>query len=257
MQLDVGGTAAEGIAEATRRGGWWGGFRRRLVLTLPLVAVSVFTFALLAVQIRQQRPPSWDGELLRFLAEHGRAQPLRSMLDTSFNIVGEYRGLVPAGLLVLGLIVSGRTRTGVLSILILGASIATVVVLKPAFQRPPLIAGHEGYFPSTHAAGSFAAGAVLLLLAWPTRWRWPVLAVSFAFVSVYSASLVYSRAHYPSDVVGGWCIALFWTAGVALFLSSDNINAPRMLFASGTSATSFASCVESDREGRTRPRPRA
>jgi membrane-associated phospholipid phosphatase len=221
-----------------------GNFRRRLVLTLPPLAVSVFTFTLLAVQIRQQRPPSWDGELLRFLAEHGRAQPLRSMLDTSLNIVGVYRGLVPAGLLVLGLIVSGRRRAGLLSMLILGASIATVVVLKPVFHRPPLIAGREGYFPSTHAAGSFAAGAVLLFLAWPTRWRWPMLTVSFAFVSLYSASLVYSRAHYPSDVVAGWCIALFWATGVALLVPSDD--AARKLGASGTSASS---CADPEPEG--------
>jgi membrane-associated phospholipid phosphatase len=162
------------------------------------------------------------------------------MLNVSFNIVGEYRGLVPAGLLVLGLIVSGRTRAGLLSMLILGATTATVVALKPTFHRRPLIADREGYFPSTHAVGSFIAGAVLLLLAWRTRWRWPMLAVSLAFVSLYSASLVYSRAHYPSDVVGGWCIALFWTTGVALLLSSDNSPAPRMLFASGTS---YVFCV--------------
>jgi membrane-associated phospholipid phosphatase len=183
---------------------------------------------LLAVRIREQHPPSWDGYLLRFLAQHGHAQPLRSLFDLSLNIVGEYRGLVPAGLLLLGLIVRRQTRAALLNILALGASAATVIALEPEFHRPPLIAGREGYFPSTHATGAFAVGAVLVLLAWPTRWRWPVLVVSLAFVALYGAALVYSRAHYPSDVVGGWCIALFWTSGGALLLvqTRDRLGRP-------------------------------
>jgi membrane-associated phospholipid phosphatase len=202
-------------------------FRLRVRLAFPLLAASLVAFALLAVRIRGQHPPSWDAYLLRLLAEHGHAQPLRSLFDFALNVVGEYRGLVPAGLLLLGLIVRRRARAAVLNILVLGASAATVIVLKPAFHRPPLIAGREGYFPSTHAAGAFAVGAVLALLAWPTRWRWPILAVSLSFVALYGAALVYSRAHYPSDVVGGWCIALFCASGGALLLARSNLHTAR------------------------------
>jgi membrane-associated phospholipid phosphatase len=183
------------------------------------LALSLVAFALLAIRIREQHPPSWDGYLLHFLARHGRSQPLRSLFDLSLDIVGEYRGLVPAGLLLLGLIVRRRTRAAFLSILVLGASVVTVIALKPAFHRPPLIAGREGYFPSTHATGAFAVGAVLALLGWRTRSRWAMLGASLAFVALYGAALVYSRAHYPSDVLSGWCIALFWASVGALLLA--------------------------------------
>lgn len=201
--------------------------RLQVCLVLPALAASLLTFALLAVRVHDQHPLSWDGYLLRVLGEHGHMQPLRTVFDLSLNIVGEYRGLVPAGLLLLGLIVRRRTRAALLSILVLGASTATVIALKPAFDRPPLIAGREGYFPSTHATGAFAVGAVLALLAWPTRWRWPILAVSLAFVALYGAALVYSRAHYPSDVVGGWCIALFCASIGALLLARNNSHSAR------------------------------
>lgn len=82
---------------------------------------------------------------------------------------------------------------------------------------------HLRYFPSSHAAGSLALVAALAFLAWSTRWRWLVLALSIALVVLYGAALVYTRSHYPSDVVGGWCVALFWTCGFALLVSSADL----------------------------------
>jgi undecaprenyl-diphosphatase len=191
---------------------------RFAVLTLSL---SLAVFGALALGIHEQHPPSWDGYLLHFLARHGRSQPLRALFDLSLDVVGEYRGLVPVGLLLLCFIVGRRMRWASLTILVLGASVGTVVALKPAFHRPPLIAGREGYFPSTHATGAFAVGAVLALVAWRTPWRWAILGTSIAFVGLYGAALVYSRAHYPSDVIGGWCIALFWLSVGALALAKS------------------------------------
>jgi membrane-associated phospholipid phosphatase len=154
---------------------------------------------------------------------------VRSTLDVFADIGGEYRGLVLACLLVLGLVVLRRVRAALLCVLVVGTSLATVMALKPAFDRPPLIASNEGYFPSGHAAGSLAVGAVLVLLAWPTRWRWPVLAVTLVSLALYGAALVYFRSHYPSDVVGGWCVALVWTCGFALLVSKGDLRSGREL----------------------------
>ena len=191
-------------------------------LALPLLGASLLTLALLSLRIREHRPPSWDSQGLRLLAQHPHREPLHSTLDVFARVGSEYRGLVLAGLLVLGLVVLRRMRAALLCTLVVGTSLATVMALKPAFHRPPLIASNEGYFPSGHAAGSLAVGAVLVLLAWPTRWRWPVLAVTPVSLALYGAALVYSRSHYPSDVVGGWCIALVWTCGFALLVSKGD-----------------------------------
>jgi membrane-associated phospholipid phosphatase len=198
-------------------------------LALLLLGASLLTLALLALRIREHRPPSWDSQVLRFLAPDRQEEPVRSTLHVFAEIGGEYRGLVPACLLVLGLVVLRRVRAAVLCALVVGTSLATVMALKPAFDRPPLIAGTEGYFPSGHAAGSLAVGAVIVLLSWPTRWRWPVLTVTLVSLALFGAALVYFRSHYPSDVVGGWCVALVWTCGLALLALKRDLHSGREL----------------------------
>jgi undecaprenyl-diphosphatase len=180
------------------------------------MGAAMLVFSLLAYRIREHRPPSWDSQILRFLSPHRLGQPARSTLDLLDDIVGEYQGLVFAGLLIADLLARRRVRAALVCGLALVAALATVAALKPAFHRPPLIADLEGYFPSMHAAGSLVVGVTLVRLIWPTPWRWPVLVVSLALVGLYGAALVYSRSHYPSDVLAGWCIALFWTCGFAL-----------------------------------------
>lgn len=203
----------------TRRWGR-GGFGRSAIRCFSVfgltLSVSIATFVLLAVRLHQQRPPSWDDRFLEMLGARANPRPLRFVLQIPMEVVGEYRGLVPAGLLVLGLLVRRRISDGLAAAGALGGPLATALVLEPLFRRPALIAGHSGYFPSTHATGSLAAGVILSLLAWPTRWRAPIVAGTLVFVVLYGASLVHSRAHYPSDVVGGWCVALFWASSLAL-----------------------------------------
>jgi undecaprenyl-diphosphatase len=135
------------------------------------------------------------------------------------TIGDDYRGLVLALLFLAALLALRRPRAALLCALVVGATIATVMTLERAFDRPPLIADYHGYFPSTHAAGSFAVAAVVACVAWPTRWRWLVLAGSVVYVALYGAALVYFRSHYPSDVVAGWCIALAWTCVFATLVS--------------------------------------
>ena len=57
------------------------------------------------------------------------------------------------------------------------------------------------------------------LLAWHTRWRWPVLATSIALVGLISFSRLYLGVHFPSDVLGAWTGALAWVVGLYLLLS--------------------------------------
>jgi undecaprenyl-diphosphatase len=73
-------------------------------------------------------------------------------------------------------------------------------------------------FPSGHAMASMALGTVVTVLAWRTRWRWPVLALSVVFVLAVSGSRLYLGVHYPSDVVAAWLASLAWVLGLRLVL---------------------------------------
>src|SRR3546814_19730161 len=66
--------------------------------------------------------------------------------------------------------------------------------------------------------GSMTLAAVLVLLDWPTRWRWPVVAAMAVFVPMVGLSRVYLGVHFPSDILAGWAAALVWATGAYLLV---------------------------------------
>jgi undecaprenyl-diphosphatase len=133
--------------------------------------------------------------------------------------------VIPIGLLVLLLFVR-RRRWG--DALFWGLAVGGAGVLnfaaKQLFERirPNLwlsIAPETTYsFPSGHAMGSMALVAALVVLLWPTRWRWLTLLVGSFFVLMVGLSRVYLGVHYPSDIVAGWTASLAWVVGVSVVL---------------------------------------
>ncbi|SMQ95553.1 phosphatidylglycerophosphatase B [Xanthomonas fragariae] len=73
-------------------------------------------------------------------------------------------------------------------------------------------------FPSGHAMGSMTLAAVVVALAWNTRWRWPVTIVASLFALLVGVSRIYMGVHYPTDILGGWSAALVWVVGLYLVM---------------------------------------
>ena len=94
---------------------------------------------------------------------------------------------------------------------------------KQFFQRdrPTLwesIAPEDTFsFPSGHAMGSMTLAVTVVLLAWPTRWRWPV-ALMAVFTLLVGYSRVYLGVHFPSDILAGWMAGAAWVVGAYLAL---------------------------------------
>jgi membrane protein DedA with SNARE-associated domain/membrane-associated phospholipid phosphatase len=116
-----------------------------------------------------------------------------------------------------------------------GLTYVAVHVAKAAVDRPrpahPLVDASGGAYPSGHAAYAITWIAVAVVLSRAL----PNLASRFAFVTialviavVVGMTRIYLRAHYLSDVVGGWALASFlfaFCATVALVIGYVRNNA--------------------------------
>jgi undecaprenyl-diphosphatase len=176
-------------------------------------------FGALAEEVWEREGFAWDTSIL--LALHRHTSPL---LDTMMLRATDLGGPGPmaalAALVLVGLLARRRLGDATFLALATGGAAALNLLAKLSFQRarpslwPTLVKETDYGFPSGHAMGSFAVIVALVLLAWPTRWRWLVLACGLPFVLTVGLSRIYLGVHYPSDIVAGWCGALLWVSGV-------------------------------------------
>jgi undecaprenyl-diphosphatase len=202
---------------------WLRMHRLRLLVLFAGVLIPLWIFGALAEDVLDQESFFFDVPILLFM--HMHATPVLDLLMIFFSLIGYRFGVVPIDLLVV-LIFLWRRRWGdalFWSLAIGGAAILNLAA-KQSFDRirPQLwlsIAPETTFsFPSGHAMGSMALAAALVVLLWPTRWRWLTLVVGSVFVLLVGLSRVYLGVHYPSDIVAGWMASLAWVTGVSLVL---------------------------------------
>jgi membrane-associated phospholipid phosphatase len=93
-----------------------------------------------------------------------------------------------------------------------GLSMVGILILDLALEqviaRRPLGDPQGGYsYPSGNAMASLALVMSVALISSP-RARRRLLALGLPAVFVYGGALAAQWWHYPSDVLGGWCLAL-------------------------------------------------
>ena len=125
--------------------------------------------------------------------------------------------LAVSGLAALLLIARRQNRAAAV---LLGISLSgrLVVNLQKAWIARPrpdadlhLIGTRTDSFPSGHAACALLVWVTLALLIPPeSRWRKPALAGAVLASLAAGLSRPMLGVHWPSDVVAGWCLGLFW-----------------------------------------------
>ena len=205
-----------GAAFLRRHGG-------RLVLLFAGLLLPLWGFAELAEEVHEGDALAFDEPLLLFA--QAVAHEGFDRVFVWFSALGYAWGVVPADIVLVAVLALRRKlREGLFAGLSLAGSGALNVAAKHAFsrERPTLwesIAPEATYsFPSGHAMGSMTLALVLVLLAWPTRWRVPVLACMAVFVPMVGLSRIYLGVHYPSDILAGWAAASIWVVGVYLLV---------------------------------------
>ncbi|HAG85394.1 MAG TPA: hypothetical protein DCL61_30675 [Cyanobacteria bacterium UBA12227] len=202
---------------------------RSLILLLIGVYLPLQVFGELAEEVWENEGGfPWDVPIL--LAIHRTASPQLNIFATLLTRLGVFWGVFPvATAIALALLVKRRWRSLTYLITTLLGSIIinrTAKVLlhrvRPHLWESPTPEFDYG-FPSGHAMSSMTLVAVLVILAWNTRWRWLVVIFGSLFVLVIGWTRLYLGVHYPSDILAGWMVSVAWAIGVSLLLR-PNLN---------------------------------
>ncbi|MEA5508350.1 phosphatase PAP2 family protein [Crocosphaera sp. UHCC 0190] len=195
------------------------------ILTFGIIC-PLLIFSILAWQVCQaDKGFSWDIFIL--LKIHDTAQPFLDKTAKNITKLGNFEGIM--GLLmpiILLLIYQKRRRyLAYLIITILGNTILNIMTkmlfhrVRPYLWESLYYRPQDFSFPSGHAMGSMTLVIALLMLTWGTQWRFLVAIFGSLFVLLIAWTRLYLGVHFPSDILGGWILAIPWTIGMSLLFN--------------------------------------
>lgn len=196
---------------------------RTLALMFVLYVLPVVLFVKLADEVLEHDTLDFDVAVLE--AVRSLAQPwLDPIIVALTNIGGVVGTVVIAGLFTLWLLGHWRRTDFVLLLSGLGGAVVINALLKLLFQRDRpmlwerIVTENTYSFPSGHAMASMALALCVIIILWPTKWRWLVTALGALYVVTIGFTRMYLGVHYPTDIVAGWLVSIVWVTLVSSYL---------------------------------------
>ncbi len=160
---------------------------------------------------------SFDNALLEWV--HGFSS---LALDGFFKFATDFGGVTVVTLVTIFLAIffvsrkryelSARLLVGV------GGAVAVSTLLKMLIGRarpdlwPQLVSETSHSFPSNHATASLALVLCFGFILWRTKYRWWVVGLGTLYVMTIALSRLYLGVHFPTDILGGWFVAVVWVS---------------------------------------------
>jgi membrane-associated phospholipid phosphatase len=159
--------------------------------------------------------PAWDKGLLLAV----RSSPGTFANDVAFAVERLVSPLAQVGWAVLAALLAlrlHRPRRALAAVAEIAGTAVLVQLLKIALEHPRFQPGPDDpffwhpvakAFPSGNSAGALAIALAFLLVV-PRPLRSATAAIGAAFTLAVSVGLLVLDYHYPSDILGGWLVAL-------------------------------------------------
>ncbi|MDV6374886.1 phosphatase PAP2 family protein [Deinococcus sp. ZS9-10] len=196
-----------------------------LGILLPLIVIG-----LIAEDVLEKQRFAFEQPVMLWV--HAHATPALTGLSLFLHTFG---GPLPMGVvfiaIVLGLWFTRRHSLAVFALLGLGSSVGFAFAMKLLFNRPRpelwtrLVVESGASFPSGHSTVAAALATFAVLLAWHSRWHWPVLILAIGYAFLMGYGRVVLGVHYPTDVLAGWLTGLACVLGAYSVLGGS----PRLL----------------------------
>ena len=182
-----------------------------------LLACAVGFAVVLVLAYWADPAPRWDESLLLAV----RASPGTFANDLAFAVERLVSPLAQVGWTMLVALLAlwlRRPRRALFAVAEVAGAAVVVQVLKIVLEHPRFRPGPDDpffwhpvakAFPSGNSAGALAIALAFLLVV-PRPLRPATAAIGAAFTLAVSVGLLVLDYHYPSDVVGGWLVALGW-----------------------------------------------
>ncbi len=197
-------------------------WRTLLDILIPLAAL--FLFGWLAKEVLEANTARVDLAVRMFVHQF-TAPPLTEIMR-ALSFIGSAAVVSTLTVLAVVLLVgSHRARSAALLAVTMAGAVTLDMTLKEAFRRPRPTAffgtSPASYsFPSGHALDSLCFYAVLALILseWvrKAQFRVCIWIAAMLMSLLIGLSRIYLGVHYPSDVAGGYCAAIFWIGAVHL-----------------------------------------
>ncbi|GBF81516.1 phosphatase PAP2 family protein [Aphanothece sacrum] len=193
--------------------------------------IPLLIFSILAWKVSEAKKGfSWDIFIL--LQIHTTAQPFLDQIAQILTQLGDFPKIT--GLLIpiiILLIYQKKWRQLAYFIITLLGKLVISVNTKIFFHRirphlwESMYSRPEDFsFPSGHAMGSMTLVMILLMITWGSRWSLLVGIFGSLFVLVIAWTRLYLGVHFPSDILGGWMLAIVWTIGMSLLFNIRQSN---------------------------------
>lgn len=190
----------------------------RLVIMAILLMGALFIFIFLVHESVLEKEDVFDSKVIVFFSRFNSSIFIKAM--KVFTFVGSSYFLLPAYAVLVSYFLIKKNKSYSINIALMGiASTAVVHGLKLVFHRHrpeiSLIPAIETYsFPSGHTVSSFIFCAILGWLVWQGKlkplYKYLIVTLLFLCTLTVGISRIVLGAHYPSDVLAGFCLGSAW-----------------------------------------------